>query len=42
MVKPIVKDMIFLSQKSENATKSDIAVAVDLDVVKVLCYNATI
>lgn len=30
MVKPIVKDTIFLSQKSENATEADIAVAVDL------------
>lgn len=30
MIKPIVKDTIFLSQKSENATEADIAVAVDL------------
>lgn len=30
MIKPIVKDTIFLSQKSENATESDIAIAVDL------------
>lgn len=30
MIRPIVKDTIFLSQKSENATEADIAVAVDL------------
>lgn len=30
MIKPIVKDAIFLSQKSENATEADIAVAIDL------------
>ena len=30
MIKPIVKDVLFLGQKSENATKNDIAVVDDL------------
>jgi peptide deformylase len=30
MVKPIVKDIFFLSQKSEPATPSDIQVGIDL------------
>ena len=30
MVKPIVRDMIFLGQKSETATKADAQVAIDL------------
>ena len=30
MVKPIVRDMIFLGQKSETATKADAHVAIDL------------
>ena len=30
MVRPIMKDVIFLSQKSEEATKADLSVAVDL------------
>ena len=31
MVKPIVKDMLFLGQKSENATKGDMQVITDLE-----------
>lgn len=30
MIKPIVKDILFLSQKSERATKSDVSVIKDL------------
>ena len=30
MIKPIVKDIVFLGQKSEPATKDDIAVIDDL------------
>ena len=30
MIKPIMKDIIFLSQKSETATKEDLSVAYDL------------
>ena len=30
MIKPIVKDIFFLGQKSEPATKSDLSVATDL------------
>ena len=31
MVKPIVKDMLFLGQKSEKATKADMQVVADLE-----------
>ena len=31
MIKPIVRDTFFLSQKSEEATKADLPVAVDLE-----------
>ena len=30
MIKPIIKDILFLGQKSEGATKNDIAVIDDL------------
>lgn len=30
MIKPIVRDMLFLGQKSEEATKEDIAIIDDL------------
>ena len=30
MIKPIVKDTIFLGQKSEEATRADLAIADDL------------
>lgn len=31
MVKPIVKDVLFLGQKSEEATKEDLQIATDLE-----------
>ena len=40
MVKPIMRDLFFLRQKAEKATKGDFPVAIDLlDTLKAVSYT---